>query len=173
VPQEQTGFTTSDRPTFFWHLSAPAPVVFTITQQGNPKPLLEQRLETATAGINEFRLPTSQPELKLSPDTKYRWSVQVVCNQRFSQNVFVQAWIRREVLSPELATKLANATSDLQKAEIYAQAGLWYDVLGAMATVRATQPQNQAILKERLALLEQVGLTEVVKQETQRLSRNP
>ena len=54
--------------------------------------------------------------------------------------------------------KLAQAAkSDLPS--IYAEAGLWYDTVAAISELIEAAPQEQALRKQRAALLSQVGLT--------------
>ena len=58
----------------------------------------------------------------------------------------------------ELKAKVAHARkSDLPS--IYAEAGIWYDTVAAISELIDAAPQDQALHKQRTALLSQVGLT--------------
>jgi hypothetical protein len=57
-----------------------------------------------------------------------------------------------------LQAKVAQAPkSDLPS--LYGEAGLWYDTVGAISELIEAAPQDQALRKQRTALLTQVGLT--------------
>jgi len=132
VPKDHDGLTTSSHPTFFWHVSAPVQMAFTLTQRGVVQPLWEQQIQPSAAGIVQLQMPNNLPELL--PGKEYRWSVTLLCNRdRPSANPFVQTWIERIPTTPSLTQQLAAASSDRDRASIYAQAGLWYDALAAIS----------------------------------------
>ncbi|QZZ18880.1 DUF928 domain-containing protein [Leptothermofonsia sichuanensis E412] len=172
VPNEQIGYTTASHPTFFWHLSSeiPVPMVFSLVEINNPVTIFEQEISQSKAGINKVQLPEDKPPLE--PGKKYRWNVALVCNpQRRSADVIAQANIQRESVSADLEKRLAAASSAVKKAEIYAAQGFWYDALSMLA-IADSEPDQEAIWQDGLALLKQVGLANVVKQEQQRLQSN-
>lgn len=171
VPNYQDGLTTSDYPTFFWHVSAPAPMTFVLTEAGATQPLLEKQIQPQT-GIIQLEMPKDLPELV--PGREYRWSVTLTYNpDRPSANPFIQSWIERVPPRAELTQQLAAATLDHDRALIYAQAGLWYDAFAAISTAYTADPSDQSILADRLLLLDQVGLKQVSTQERQRLGLVP
>jgi len=187
VPHKQDGLTLSGHPTFFWHVSKPAPMIFILTEPGVPQPLVEQQIQPQ-AGIIQLKMPEDLPELV--PGREYRWSVTLVDNpDRPSANPFVQSRIKRVPMTPdlELTQELAAAAAESDsspetlpnspaetlrdRAMIYAQAGLWYDALEAISAAYAANPNDQSILEDRLKLLDQVGLDYVTTQERQRSVR--
>lgn len=171
VANHQDGLTTSDHPTFFWHVSAPAPMTFVLTEAEAAQPLLEKQIQPQ-AGIIQLEMPKDLPGLV--PGREYRWSVTLNYNpNRPSANPFTQSWIERVPAGAELAQQLAAATSDHDRASIYAQAGLWYDAFAAISTAYTADPNDQSILEDRLLLLDQVGLKQVSAQERQRLGLVP
>jgi len=170
VPKDHDGLTTSGHPTFFWHTSAPVPMAFALTERGVVKPLWEQQLQPQAAGIIQLEMPKNLPELVLGKE--YRWSVTLLCNpERPSANPFIQTWIGRVPTPPALTQQLVAATSERDRASIYAQAGLWYDALSAISSAHNLNPKDVSIVEERLLLLDQVGLNQVAAQERQRLAR--
>lgn len=170
VPSDHDGLTTSGHPSFFWHISTPMPMAFVLTESGVAQPLLEQQIQPQEAGTIQMKLPKDLPELVAGRE--YRWSITLVCNrERPSANPFIQSWIKRVPLKPELTQQLTTAGSDHERALVYAQAGLWYDALAAISTAYTTDPSDQSILEDRFLLLNQVGLNQVAAQERQRLSR--
>lgn len=170
VSNESTGYTTSGHPTFFWYLSNPVsvPMEFSLVEPGNPETVYKQTIANPIAGINQIQLPTDKPELV--PGKLYKWSVALVCNpERRSADVIAQAFIQRELPSSSLAEQLSTATSKIQQSEIFAANSFWYDSLAALSPASSDSNQ-QAIVQDRLSLLEQVDLTAVVQQEKQRPS---
>jgi hypothetical protein len=170
VPKDHDGLTTSSHPTFFWHVSAPVQMAFTLTQRGVVQPLWEQQIQPSAAGIVQLQMPNNLPELLVGKE--YRWSVTLLCNRdRPSANPFIQTWIERIPTTPSLTQQLAAAPTDRDRASIYAQAGLWYDALAAISAAHTANPKDISILEERLLLLDSVGLERVAAQERQSLAR--
>lgn len=163
VPNDHDGLTTSSHPTFFWHVSAPIPMAFALTEPGVVQPLLEKQIQPQETGIIQLKMPQDLPELV--PGREYRWSVTLICNPaRPSANPLIQSWIKRSPTTPALTQQIAVATSEREHALIYAQAGLWYDALEAISTAHNANPNDQTILDDLLLLLNQAGQTEVAVQ---------
>lgn len=161
APSDHDGLTASGHPTFFWHISTPAPMVFVLTEPGVAQPILEQQVQPQQAGVIQLKMPQNSPEL--APGRDYRWSVTLVCNpDRPSANPFIQSWIKRMPVKPELTQQLAAAGSDHERALVYALTGFWYDALEAISTAQYENPSDPSILEDRLTLLDQVGLKQVV-----------
>jgi hypothetical protein len=153
VPRDHDGVTISGHPTFFWDVSAPVAMAFALTERGLVKPLFEQQIQPQAAGTVQLKMPQNLPELVSGRE--YRWSVTLICNSdRPSANGFVQSWIKRVPNTSELTQKIA-ASSERDRALIYAEAGLWYDALEAISTAYRDNPKDKSILEDRLLLLEQ------------------
>lgn len=178
APVDHPGVTASGRPTFFWYLGkipSAARVEFTLQEAEGPRPsvLIRKTIEKPKAGINRLKMPADIPEL--IPGQKYYWSVDLACNPNqpmHDNNIFVETDFRRaetNAVSPEVIAKLQAAESERDRAAVYAQAGYWYDALSNLLAAREQTPSNAALKQSYLSLLEQVGLTEVAKQERQRL----
>jgi hypothetical protein len=178
VPDGVMGLTTAKHPTFFWYMPTATPVQFVLIEPGVPTPLVRQRVEVASAGIVQFQLPEDTPELV--PDKEYRWSLTMICTRsnRESAGPYVQSWITRVTSNPELTKQLAaieklGSQSERlrQQAEVYAQAGIWFDALAAISAAYTADTQNKTLLEDRFSLLEQVKLTQVISQERKRLAQ--
>jgi hypothetical protein len=179
--KEYIGQTVSGHPTFFWNLSKPVsvPMKFTLMEPGVAKPLYVKQVDSPKVGIIQMELPKDLPELVAG--RKYGWSVTLVCNpRRPSANPYFYSWIERVAATPALEQQLTAATSQTssppetlrKRALIYAQAGLWYNSLADISTAVTANPNNSSLQEDFLDLLAQVGLTEVAKQEQQRLAKN-
>lgn len=191
--KDYIGQTTSSHPTFFWYLSQPVslPMQFTLRESGVSQPLYQKQIGSPQPGIIQLEIPKDQKGLV--PGRLYGWSVTLVCNsKRPSLNPFFYSWIERVPTMPALEQKLAVATSNSnaptqtpsaeksygdrnsllkllrERASIYAQAGLWYDALAALSKAQIANSSDSYVREDFLSLLDQVGLTEVVKQERQR-----
>ncbi|NEP57231.1 MAG: DUF928 domain-containing protein [Symploca sp. SIO2G7] len=161
---QATGQTVSGHPSFFWYLSQPVkvPIRFALVEPGVAEPVFTTEIEPPPegmpAGIVQLDIPQERPELV--PGKIYKWSVTLVCDAyKESANPFYYSWIERIPTPPELEEKPASL----------AQAGLWPDTLAAILAEQKANPQELSWREELFSLLTQVGLTEVVEQERQRL----
>jgi hypothetical protein len=178
--------TTSSHPTFFWHLSqgVSVPLKFTLVERGVAEPLFVKQINSPEAGMLKLELPKDKPGL--TTGRTYSWSVTLECNaRRPSANPYFYSWIERVPTTPALEQKLAVVSSrsksfeqtpasesaSRELASIYAEAGLWYDTLTTLSTARTENPSDRLVQEDFLALLKQVGLVEVAKQEQQSLAQ--
>jgi hypothetical protein len=165
VPGDHMGQTASDHPTFFWYVKNASKdnisARFTLVEPGIPKPVFDQTIPITSSGIMRLELPRESPGI--SPDKEYRWTVSVLCNpDRPSDFIsFAQSFIVQNSPSEDLAKQLAAAKSDLERAQIYANSGYWYDALADYSKASGTDLNAQ---KQMFTLLEQVGLKDVVEQ---------
>jgi len=122
------------------------------------QPILETRIPAPVqAGVHRIRL--SDYNVRLSPGAAYRWFVTVVPDaDRRSKDILAGGAVERVEISGELKAKLVRAAKTELPA-IYGEAGLWYDTVAAMSDLIEAAPQDQALRKQRAALLSQVGLT--------------
>lgn len=158
-----TGLTVSDQPSLYWYISsvAPFPVELTVVDSQADKPLLETRIAAPTRpGVQRIRL--ADYGIRLAPGAVYRWFVAVVPDPaRRSRDILAGGTIERVELQEELKGKITRAA----KTEIpfvYAEAGIWYDAMGAISELIETAPQDPALRKQRAALMAQVGLPEII-----------
>jgi len=159
---DHSGFTTNEQPSLYWFISSSTslPVEITVMDPQGVQPILETRLPApVTAGIHRIRL--ADYNIRLAPGAAYRWFVSVVPDaDRRSKDVMTGGAIERVEMPEGLKAKVAQAAqSDLPS--IYAEAGLWYDTVAAISESIEAAPQDQALRKQRTALLAQVGLTAI------------
>ncbi|NJM45905.1 MAG: DUF928 domain-containing protein [Alkalinema sp. RU_4_3] len=91
------------------------------------------------AGIAKLTLPETAPTLEV--DKLYRWQVSFVCDANSQQAYIAKGVIVRRKLSASLNCKLQRAKPE-ERASIFAQQGLWYNVLNEMATLRRLKPKD-------------------------------
>ena len=157
---DHSGFTTSEQPSLYWFISNPTslPVEVTVMDPQGVKPIFETQLPSpVTAGVHRIRL--SDYNVRLAPGGAYRWFVSVVPDaDRRSKDITAGGAIERVEMPEGLKAKVAQAgKSDLPS--LYGEAGLWYDTVAAISEQIEAAPQDQALRKQRTALLSQVGLT--------------
>lgn len=145
--------TASNRPTFYVHAqnSSPTPLTFNLVSPDDYSgiPLVEKSL-VIEKGINKITLPE---KVELETDKVYLWQIGVPCNsldefndedrlnasreapigstrpQTFTQ--VIRGAVKRVNLSTSVKKELETANSPLEKAQIYANRGIWYDALNS------------------------------------------
>jgi hypothetical protein len=160
TPNGQSGQTVSTRPTFAWFVrdAAPVPLEFRLYEQDGDRFVLVQAIKDdrlrSAPGIMVLSAENGLPELTVGK--RYRWQVELVCNpSRPSSNLFAEAAIEVVPLQAGLKTQLAQSRDHLDRAKLYAQANLWYDVLKAAFTPLRSTARLQAL---RLSVLDRVAL---------------
>ena len=155
---DHSGFTTTEQPSLYLFISSSTslPVELTLMDPQGVQPILETRLPSPKPGVQRVRL--ADYNIRLSPGAAYRWFVAVVPDaDRRSKDILAGGAIERIDPPEELKTKLARtAKQDLPF--VYAEAGIWYDALGAISDLIEAAPQDQELRKQRAAMLAQVGL---------------
>ncbi|WP_016948931.1 DUF928 domain-containing protein [Anabaena sp. PCC 7108] len=114
---------------------------------------------TATPGITSFKIPKAAGALAVGK--QYKWNLALICDPEERQrDIVLEGRLERVELSSALNSSLATA-SPLEKAQLYAQNGLWYDTVATLADLKRSLPQNTQIGAEWHELLQSVGLTEL------------
>ncbi|OGP96895.1 MAG: hypothetical protein A2157_02480 [Deltaproteobacteria bacterium RBG_16_47_11] len=159
---DHAGLTVQEQPTLYWYLSKPVhhPVEVTIIEDQAIYPLLETGIPLPTQpGIHPIDL--KDYTVSLSLDKQYRWYVAIIPDpDRRSRDIIAGGMIERIEPSENIRTKLAQADKETIP-YIYAEAGIWYDALAAISDLIDATPDDAGLRKERSALLEQVGLSEI------------
>lgn len=129
------GRTISRHPTFAWFVpadSASKPMQFTIYEWvpgGKPKEVRKMSLQSSP-GIMTLS-PFSDSELGLQLGKEYLWQVVIHCDpDNPSGDLVSEASIAVVEMQPAVQSELNRAVNSVEKANIYAKAGLWYNALG-------------------------------------------
>jgi len=112
-------------------------------------------IATDAPGIISFRLPSNAPVLKVGkyytweffldePDVKYKCQGSVV----------------RISLTPAMLSQLKRA-QPMERAAIYAKAGIWFETVETLAEARSAQPNDPEIKAEWVELLKSVKLDNI------------
>lgn len=163
TPNNHVPTTVSGRPTFLWYVSAPVSMRFTLVEPGVAKPIFNTKLEAKKPGIVQVGIQSKIPELKEGKE--YRWTVSIICNEeRPSENIYARAWIERVSKTPTLIQTLKVVNQERELAPVYAQSGVWYDAIASAYKASQSKPRDPQDLEYFLALLRQVGLSNIADQ---------
>lgn len=104
-------------------------------------------------------LKSSQYPLQMN--TKYHWYFKVYCqgDRRTSNYFFVDGWIQRVAMTPQLDSQLNKGST--VKYKVYAANNLWYDALTNLADQRYIDSHNSIFAKDWADLLKSVGLQDL------------
>ena len=157
APQAHIGHSSDGHPTFVWFMPDEKPFamefeLYEKTATGRQN--IQRQQLTSQQGWAAFTLP--QTAIALSPEKDYFWQVIVYCNpNRPSSALVASARLKVEPLPPALAYQLDQAPSPLEQANLFAEAGFWYDALASLNGESGTQAQEfRAELVRNLAALE-------------------
>ncbi|MUG91062.1 DUF928 domain-containing protein [Scytonema sp. UIC 10036] len=175
APKKHIGETTSRYPTFAWFVSNSYPVEFQIFEfdaKNEPSKSIGQPvLVSSSSGINKYSLPENQPGLTVGQ--KYLLQTVINCQQEY----LVERAEFTVVEMPSSLSKQLSITKDgTKKADLYAEAGLWYDAFDeALKLSHEKKPAKiVSTLLQDLATLEEPDatktLTDVQRQEMQKRS---
>lgn len=166
MPSTNSGTTLAEQPTFFWYVpeNTAAAAEFVLLNAEN-QPIYQVTLPISSqAGILSLTLPADRSSPSLTLNQPYRWYFSLICDPLDrSADSFTSGWIERIQPTPALTQALSTATPD-QKPALYAEAGLWYDALTSIATLRQADPQNPDLITQWQTLLNSVDLTSIVDQ---------
>lgn len=106
----------------------------------------------ASPGIIKFPFPSTTP---LQIGKMYHWWFGIDCTA--DNPIYIDGWIQRVSIQPELKSQLAQATPR-QQAALYAANGIWYDAIAKLAERRTAQPDDIALKNDWVSLLNSVHL---------------
>ena len=177
APYGHTGKSANTHPTFAWHVpdADTYPIQFRLYEytasEGKGKAIAKTTL-SSTPGIMTYTLPSDSPGL--TAGQKYIWQVILVCNPNSpSQSLVVGTGIDIVDRPSEIVAQLSNTEDPIAKADIYAEAGLWYDALGEVA-VHSEDSQAQAFTSQligQLTEIERQDNTDDVKSEVVKIQQ--
>lgn len=160
MPEANFGQTLSGYPTFFWYVPSvsASTAEFLLLDEQNEEIYQTTFLLEGNDGIIGLSLPSTVdfPALEVGKD--YHWYFSIVCdaNDR-SADIFVEGWVQRIEPDAELVARLETAAPE-ERPAIYAESGIWYEAVGALAALRRSQPNSTELLQSWNTLLNSVGL---------------
>jgi Domain of Unknown Function (DUF928) len=150
------GKTAAERPTFWFYIPPGNSLTATfVLQDRDGNPIYESDVALPqTAGILSFTLPATAAPLEAGKP--YHWFFKLYCQSKPPPS-FVEGWIQREALPPDLTGQLETATPQ-QQVRLYAANGFWFEALTLAAQLRRTNSEDSAWAE----LLKAIGLESVV-----------
>lgn len=109
----------------------------------------------APGNVGKVALPDTLPALKTGE--RYFWSLVLMCNGDLRPDSPVVTGVVNKVASV-LEAESTVALSMTEKAAVYGEAGLWYDLVTTMAELRMENPGNVQITEDWMSILTSVGL---------------
>ena len=158
---DHIGFTIFEQPTLYWSItqSTDEPIDMMMREEATLRIVFDVRLlPPHTAGIHPINLMDF--DMRLTKNVSYQW-IATLRLPKLTQKVTASGYILRIDPPESLSHATGQHLMHPEAPKLYAQAGLWYDALGALFERIRSQPQNVSLLQQRSALLQQVGLTEV------------
>lgn len=155
IPTDHTPTTISAQPNFLFSVEfvPNLSVRFSLVEPRVSEPLWESNIAVNRSGILSVSIP---PSVSLEEGKKYVWNLEVICNPNHpSESWLDRGAVTRVPLKPELARKLAEANSELEKAVILANNGIWYDAIAISYHDRDEAKANSYFK----GLLAQIGIS--------------
>lgn len=157
APQGHTGQTSTPYPTFVWFVGddQPPPIelkLFEYTEKGKGDLIETIPVEGKPGGIMQQTLPKDKPGLTIGKT--YIWQVKIICSRTSpARNIWMQTAI--EVVAPaaDLKAALSKTKDPIKRAELYAEAGFWYEALAETLKGSASN-QFRQLLEDLVAMEE-------------------
>ncbi len=122
------GQTTQETPTLWFYMpygkndDLKDKVKFALREEGETQPVETLTLPELPAKPGFISIKTP----KLDKGKKYLWSLTIHCGK----GINVAGWIER--VEPKVALKITPNQSNLEKADLYKQQGIWYDMVSSL-----------------------------------------
>jgi len=161
MPENGSGLTVAERPTFFCYVPQPVEQVgqvveFVLLDEATDTIVYETTLTTTSAGIMSLELPETVMPLEIGKP--YHWYFSIITDTADrSSDPFVDGWVQRVVPEPALASQLSIA-APIERPILYASTGIWYDALTELANLRRLHPGDPTLNEQWVNLLSSVGL---------------
>ena len=162
MPRDSVVLTVAERPTFFIYVPqiSARSAEFVLKDENEEDVYTTSMTLPNKPGIISISLP---PTVKaLETGKTYRWYFDLVCNS--GKRLFVD---RLSIERIEPNSTLAEALKKAQprdRPSLYAQNGIWYDTLQALAALRYTSPNDTSLAADWKQLLESSGLQAIANQ---------
>ncbi|MDJ0599081.1 MAG: DUF928 domain-containing protein [Crocosphaera sp.] len=148
--RENKAKTATNTPTFYGYIPTTTATQgeFVLVDQSNNEVYYTQFLLPSTPGIIKLEIPET---VALIPGN-YTWSLMVICDSRYrNRDKYVEGSLEYVIPTEQLENQIKDKPS-LEKAEVYANASLWFETLDTVAKIKEESPQ------EWQELLTSVGL---------------
>lgn len=154
------GLTTAKHPSFWFYVPYTGfqlPIEFVLqNEQGKNVYKSSLKIEHQQAGFIQVLISPRADSLQVGKI--YQWFFLVNCDSEAPP--FVEGWVQRVSPTPTLTNQLKSASPE-QKIALYAQNGLWYDALNALAQLRLSNPNDPNLMQDWKNLLSAAQTAEI------------
>lgn len=161
LPKTGHGLTATDRPTFFAYVpnTVAETVFFSIQGEENDYYYQKTFALRGISSIVSFTLPADAPPLEVGK--QYRWSFVLQCNAQLRpDDPIVEGRVQRIALDPAIASQVSRASAR-QRASLYGEAGLWFDLLDSLVMLRHAAPQDTGLTQVWQTILVENGMAAI------------
>ncbi|MBD2535504.1 DUF928 domain-containing protein [Nostoc flagelliforme FACHB-838] len=118
---------------------------------------------SGNSGVISITLP-AQAQYLLKTGKKYHWYFHIYCSdpQKTPDNFYVDGFVEKQLLTQALTSQLKAA--QLREYIAYKANNIWYDAVTNLGELRRANPQNTAINKDWVDLLNAIGLQDIAKE---------
>lgn len=162
---EKIGLTVSPYPTLFVYVpeTRAESAQFVLSDEAGREVYSQTVTLADTAGVMSLTVPAREEIAPLAPGETYSWTFALACPNEESGgtdlDLYVTGWIQR-VENPELKQQVEQASAR-QVFSLCVKAGIWHDMLHALAELRRDNPQDSELTEYWVTLLTDVGLAPV------------
>jgi Domain of Unknown Function (DUF928) len=132
IPPQQIATTAKNHPTFLLYIpgTPSRPIKISVTEPNVTESIFETELTVTKSGFHSVSVPTSRQGLE-SLKT-YVLTVGMLCNpRRPSQSAYTRISFKKVEIDFKTKRRLESAKSELERAQIYEKAGIWYDAIAS------------------------------------------
>ena len=165
LPPTNIGLTSAAYPRFFWYTpkNTAQKVKFTlhkVDETGQRTLVYNTTFQPSReSGVISLTLP-SQTIPPLAINQAYQFSVSLLCDpQDTSPNsvITVYGWVQRVAVSNNVESTLKQL-SPRDRISVYAEQGLWFDVVSTLADLRACNSSDTTLLATWVSVVKQTAL---------------
>ena len=159
MPINSLALTVAERPTFFVYIPATsAQKAELILKDESEDVVYTAKIDLpGKAGIVSINFPANATPLETGKT--YRWYFDLVCNS--GKRIFVDRMMVERIEPSQTLQRQLQQAKESDRPNVYAQNGLWYDTLMALAEMRRSASNNATITADWKQLLESAGLKEI------------
>ncbi|MGI0485433.1 DUF928 domain-containing protein [Pantanalinema rosaneae CENA516] len=162
LPTTRLGLTIEAHPTFLIYVPSTSARIleFKLEDQDGEEVYQTTMDLSATPGVVRISLPAHQAALQVGKD--YKWTVSIACQPDGvkPQDPLATGAVRRIQPDSALVTQLQTANA-IDRVELYARSGIWFEAVASLAELRRSQPHNQTLASAWEELLQSAGLSAI------------
>lgn len=165
LPSTNIGLTTAPYPRFFWYTpkNTAQKVNFTlhkVNETGQRTLVYNTSFQPSReSGVTSLALPSQRNLAPLEINQLYQFSVSLICGQDTSPNsvITVYGWVQRVAVSNNVESTLKQL-SPKERISVYAEQGLWFDLVSTLADLCACNPSDPTLLATWVSVVKQTAL---------------